>query len=240
MSEYCRECQRLSEECDLLSADINKFTERVAKAEEAMRLGAEASATLREESIAKNGRIAELEAEFKNFHRLLCERFGYAHDPVDWRRDQLSLIEHIAERQSETPIHPPKDWYCPNCSCDLCGAVHGRLERSELETNSPPQREYSVGREATADDVNQFIADHAKTPTTSAPPDRSDPDFQDWEGPWCATCGAPVVQVDPRYSPGCIRNCPQPALKTTVPCEVSNYNGDPCSLPAGHLGAHQI
>lgn len=33
---------------------------------------------------------------FKNFHRLLCERFGCAHDEQDWRRDQLSLIEHIA------------------------------------------------------------------------------------------------------------------------------------------------
>lgn len=35
------------------------------------------------------------EREFANFHRMLCERFGYAHDPVHWRRDQLSLIEHI-------------------------------------------------------------------------------------------------------------------------------------------------
>jgi len=34
--------------------------------------------------------------EFKNFHRLLCERFGYGHDERDWRRDQLSLIEYIA------------------------------------------------------------------------------------------------------------------------------------------------
>ena len=34
--------------------------------------------------------------EFKNFHRLLCERFDYCHDPVDWTRDQISLIEHIA------------------------------------------------------------------------------------------------------------------------------------------------
>ncbi|CAE6967732.1 hypothetical protein [Paraburkholderia domus] len=33
---------------------------------------------------------------FKNFHRLLCERFNYVHDEKDWRRDQLSLIEHIA------------------------------------------------------------------------------------------------------------------------------------------------
>lgn len=41
--------------------------------------------------------VADRTAEFKNFHRLLCERFGYGHDPLDWQRDQLSLIEHIAK-----------------------------------------------------------------------------------------------------------------------------------------------
>lgn len=35
---------------------------------------------------------------FKNFHRLLCERFDYAHDDIDWRRDQVSLIEHVARK----------------------------------------------------------------------------------------------------------------------------------------------
>jgi hypothetical protein len=35
---------------------------------------------------------------FKNFHRLLCERFGYVHDEKDWRRDQISLIEWIAKQ----------------------------------------------------------------------------------------------------------------------------------------------
>lgn len=39
---------------------------------------------------------APSEAEFKNFHRLLCDRFGYVHDERDWKRDQLSLIECIA------------------------------------------------------------------------------------------------------------------------------------------------
>jgi len=36
------------------------------------------------------------EAAFKNFHRSLCERFGYVQDPVDWWRDTVSLEEHIA------------------------------------------------------------------------------------------------------------------------------------------------
>jgi hypothetical protein len=35
---------------------------------------------------------------FKNFHRQLCERFGYVHDEKDWRRDQVSLIECIAKK----------------------------------------------------------------------------------------------------------------------------------------------
>jgi hypothetical protein len=43
---------------------------------------------------------AESDHDFKNFHRLLCERFGYAHDEKDWKRDQLSLIEWIARQQA--------------------------------------------------------------------------------------------------------------------------------------------
>jgi hypothetical protein len=45
------------------------------------------------------------ESSFKNFHRLLCERFGYTHDPIDWRRDQLSLIEHIASQAKTSAEH---------------------------------------------------------------------------------------------------------------------------------------
>ena len=37
-------------------------------------------------------------AEFKNFHRALCERFDYVHDERDWKRDQISLIEWIAKK----------------------------------------------------------------------------------------------------------------------------------------------
>lgn len=40
--------------------------------------------------------------EFKNFHRLLCDRFGYVHDEQFWWRDQLSLIEHIAKDHPDT------------------------------------------------------------------------------------------------------------------------------------------
>jgi hypothetical protein len=47
------------------------------------------------------------QSDFKNFHRLLCERFGYVHDEQDWQRDQLSLIEWIASRAaSPQPSRP--------------------------------------------------------------------------------------------------------------------------------------
>lgn len=52
------------------------------------------------------GERAERESwkhNFKNFHRLLCERFGYGHDEKDWLRDQLSLIEWIANRPRNEP-----------------------------------------------------------------------------------------------------------------------------------------
>ena len=42
----------------------------------------------------------QAEAGFKNFHRSLCERFGYYHDEIDWQRDQVSLEEHIATQFS--------------------------------------------------------------------------------------------------------------------------------------------
>ena len=40
---------------------------------------------------------AEETRQFKNFHRNLCERFNYCHDEIDWKRDQASLEEHIAD-----------------------------------------------------------------------------------------------------------------------------------------------
>lgn len=46
--------------------------------------------------------ITDTEA-FQNFHRLLCARFGYVHDESDWRRDQLSLVEHIARQAQPSP-----------------------------------------------------------------------------------------------------------------------------------------
>jgi hypothetical protein len=45
--------------------------------------------------------------KFKNFHRLLCERFGYVHDEKDWKRDQVSSIEWIASGASEAVAGEP-------------------------------------------------------------------------------------------------------------------------------------
>ena len=41
--------------------------------------------------------------DFKNFHRALCARFGYTHDEKDWRRDLVSLEEHIAALAAPKP-----------------------------------------------------------------------------------------------------------------------------------------
>jgi hypothetical protein len=48
---------------------------------------------------ARSAPVQNSDHEFKNFHRLLCERFGYTHDEVNWKRDQISLIEWIKRDQ---------------------------------------------------------------------------------------------------------------------------------------------
>ncbi len=43
-------------------------------------------------------RHMQIWAEYRNFHRSLCARFGYGHDPVHFRRDLVSLEETIAAK----------------------------------------------------------------------------------------------------------------------------------------------
>jgi len=77
--------------------------------------------------------VAEDAHQFKNFHRLLCERFGYCHDEKDWRRDQVSLIEHIAALTAAASAEPvddgfqgfvPHGSYCATEGCGNFATVH--------------------------------------------------------------------------------------------------------------------
>lgn len=43
-------------------------------------------------------RHMQLWAEYRNFHRSLCARFGYGHDEIHFRRDLVSLEEAIAAK----------------------------------------------------------------------------------------------------------------------------------------------
>ena len=57
---------------------------------------------------ARSAPLQDSDHEFENFHRLLCERFGYTHDEVDWKRDQISLIEWIAKQvKPAAPVQEP-------------------------------------------------------------------------------------------------------------------------------------
>lgn len=47
--------------------------------------------------------VNDMEAGFKNFHKNLCDLVGYTHDPVDWKRDQVSLIEFLRGKLKTTP-----------------------------------------------------------------------------------------------------------------------------------------
>ena len=82
---------------------------------------------------------------FKNFHRLLCERFGYGHDEKDWQRDQVSLIEFIAGKAEPQPEREP----IPAMTWDQFKAA-SRVEFSEygeddtMDTATPDEIETAV------------------------------------------------------------------------------------------------
>jgi hypothetical protein len=95
-------------ECDV----VRDQRKRIAHLERQLALHAELEKAMEESIGVEEGQTFEQRAEelgvmevsgenihhaFKNFHRLLCKRFGYVHDEKDWQRDQLSLIEHIAK-----------------------------------------------------------------------------------------------------------------------------------------------
>jgi hypothetical protein len=79
--------------------------------------------------------VQDSDHEFKNFHRLLCERFGYTHDEVDWKRDQISLIEWIAKQVK--PAAPVQEPVAAQCKFDRevkwgwCEIAHHNLVKAE-------------------------------------------------------------------------------------------------------------
>lgn len=127
-----------------------KLTEALGAAVE---LGNEVN-KLRAEMAAAHQSAVESIHSFKNFHRQLCERFGYGHDEVDWQRDQVSLIEHIAKQALSSGTAPtvtdggpaeaghlsikcPIDKTCleyPRCPCGGCSAVEPDGPKSTLDS----------------------------------------------------------------------------------------------------------
>lgn len=81
---------------------------------------------------------------FKAFHRSLCERFGYVHDPEFWWRDTISLEEHIAQQVAK-PAPAERDAFLEDLRDDIAmHALQGLLaytgdeSRGNYHTNSTP------------------------------------------------------------------------------------------------------
>lgn len=76
---------------------------------------------------------------FKNFHRNLCNRFGYFHDDENWERDLCSLEEHIAGylklvmAAATTPAEPADSDVELRSIGDALLAAHDHLEMHKLE-----------------------------------------------------------------------------------------------------------
>jgi len=96
----CAYAKRLEEQVKLQPADQGEmgsesWAELYRLREEVK--GPDGYVAWKDAAVAERLRRVSAVAEFKNLHRALCERFGYYHDELDWRRDQVSLIEHIAK-----------------------------------------------------------------------------------------------------------------------------------------------
>ena len=89
----------------------------------------------------------QIKAGFNNFHRSLCERFGYFHDEIDWQRDQVSLEEHIATQFSHVSAEN--------------AALRGQVEALQRGAGQL-QEENEVLRQALASS-HEFILNDART-----------------------------------------------------------------------------
>ncbi|WP_155648315.1 hypothetical protein [Burkholderia cepacia] len=93
--------------------------------------------------------------QFKSFHRQLCERFDYVHDEVDWRRDQVSLIEWIAnEVGAPTEAHEPI----------TCEAMLAAIDEFELVCDNNLARDLSPDEKFA---VSEFVIDFFENAPTA-------------------------------------------------------------------------
>lgn len=127
------------------------------------------------------------DAEFKNFHRLLCERFGYVHDPIDWKRDQISLIEYIAS-QTDISAYTPlaRNWLGPGVTYP-CGC------RSIGTSNEPPWycNEHNTESRPLAPDLGEKSAKHDAAVTDKAGERGLGYTV------FCGVCNLPMTEIEP-------------------------------------------
>jgi hypothetical protein len=94
-----QEIERLRAEVKALKRDI-----------EIRRLQAQISSGITLEAVLDRAEQAEAELkttkqQFRNFHRSLCQRFGYVHDEAFWWRDLCSLEEFISVKRDVASLN---------------------------------------------------------------------------------------------------------------------------------------
>lgn len=94
---------------------------------------------------------------FKAFHRSLCERFGYVHDPEFWWRDTISLEEHIASQLTKPA---PTDSFLEDLRDDFAmRAMQGYLANSWQAKELDALGESSAQQMATVAEISYAMAD---------------------------------------------------------------------------------
>jgi hypothetical protein len=111
--------------------------------------------------------------EFKNFHRLLCDRFGYTHDEVDWKRDQISLIEWIAKQvKPAPPVQEPVECQYGNGGYACCEGGPCKADEQNNATQTVQEPVASLLAAIQAEPVTlihkwrvlELVKDHAAQP----------------------------------------------------------------------------
>ncbi|AZD86533.1 hypothetical protein C4K14_3709 [Pseudomonas chlororaphis subsp. aureofaciens] len=99
--DFKNACEALFDACSIetiagLVAENERLSIVCSRAEEIITAESKAAGIATGRANLLENERDQVMASFKNFHRSLCERFGYYHDDIDWQRDQASLEEHIA------------------------------------------------------------------------------------------------------------------------------------------------